>query len=231
MDTSELILRIAFSFLVLFVMTRITGRKEISQMTFFNFASAIAIGSISANLVVNANFSIQHGFIALLGWTILTLVMDLIDIKSKEGRKVVTGDPVIVIKEGKIVDKELKNQRLDLDALNSMLRQQRIFSLAEVDYAILEPNGKLSVLSRDYNLPLTKQDMNITGPQKVFPLPTEVISDGLVIKKNLEKLKLDIDWLKQQLDQAGIHSFSDVFYAQVQTDGSLFIDPQDKKNK
>jgi uncharacterized membrane protein YcaP (DUF421 family) len=221
MNLSELIIRIVIGFLVLFTLTRILGRKEISQMTFFNFVSAISIGSITANLVVSPSLSIRNGVIAIVGWTIFTLLMDFIDIKSKTLRKVVTGDPAIVIKEGKIVEKTLRSNRLDLDSLNAMLRQHNIFSMADVDYAIFETNGKLSVLPKDNKKPVTKSDMNIPIKPKVFPIPTEVISDGKILTKNLEKLNIDKNWVYQQLKQFKISSVSDVFFAQIQTDGTL----------
>lgn len=228
METPELIVRISLGFIVLFILARIMGRKEISQMTFFNFVSAIAIGSIAANLAVNQNLSIQNGVLALAGWTAFTLVMDLIDIKSKKARKVTTGDPITVIKEGKIVERALKKSRLDIDALKTMLRQKNIFSLADVDYAIFETNGNLSVMPKEPKQPLTKSDMNKVNPsKKMVPLPTEVITDGMVLTNNLTKLKLDQAWLDQQLQQAGIKSASDVFYAEVQQDGTLFTDNRD----
>jgi len=227
-ETPELIVRISLGFIVLFILARIMGRKEISQMTFFNFVSAIAIGSIAANLAVNQNLSIQNGVLALAGWTAFTLVMDLIDIKSKKARKVTTGDPITVIKEGKIVERALKKSRLDIDALKTMLRQKNIFSLADVDYAIFETNGNLSVMPKEPKQPLTKSDMNKVNPsKKMVPLPTEVITDGMVLTNNLTKLKLDQAWLDQQLQQAGIKSASDVFYAEVQQDGTLFTDNRD----
>jgi uncharacterized membrane protein YcaP (DUF421 family) len=224
MDIIELIIRIAVGFLVLFTLTRIMGRKEVSQMTFFNFVSAIAIGSIAANLVVNSNLSIRNGIIALVGWSVFTLLMDLLDIKSKKARKVTTGDPIIVIKEGKIVEHALRKSRLDIDALNAMLRQKNIFSLADVDYAIFETNGKLSVMPKETKQPITKSDMNIMTQAKRYSLPTEVITDGRILTNNLSKLKLDENWLEQQLHNAGVDSVSDVFFAQVQQDGTLFID-------
>jgi uncharacterized membrane protein YcaP (DUF421 family) len=224
MDLSELMIRIAIGFLVLFTLTRILGRKEISQMTFFNFVSAIAIGSLAANLVISQDLSIRNGVIALLGWALFTLLMDFIDLKSKTLRKVVTGDPTIVIKEGKIVDKALRSSRLDLDSLNAMLRQQNIFSIADVDYAIFETNGKISAIPKDNKKAVTKSDMNIPIQPKVFSIATEVISDGKILTQNLEKLNLDKNWVNQQLKQLNINSYSDVLYAQIQTDGTLFVD-------
>lgn len=228
MNSFELLLRITLTFIVLFTLARIMGRKEISQMTFFNFVSAIAIGSIAANLAVSQNLSIRNGVLALAGWTVYTLIMDFIDIKSIRGRKVTTGDPIIVIKEGKIIESAMRKSRLDLDSLNTMLRQKNIFSLADVDYAIFETNGKVSVMPKESKQPLTKGDMNLsTMKNKVYPIATEVISDGNVLTNNLSKLNLDRNWLDQQLKQANIDSVEDVFYAEVQQDGSLYIDNRD----
>ncbi len=129
MNIPELLIRITIAFVTLFILARIMGRKEISQITFFNFVSAIAIGSVTANLVINQNVSIRNGFIALIGWTIFTLFMDFVDIKSKKLRKITTGDPVVVIKEGNIVENALRKSRLDIDSLNAMLRQKSVFPL------------------------------------------------------------------------------------------------------
>lgn len=150
--------------------------------------------------------------------------MDFIDLKSKALRKVVSGDPVILIKDGKIMDKSLRSSRLDLDTLTAMLRQQNIFSIADVDYAIFETNGKLSVMPKEDKKTVTKLDMNVPSKQKVVPIPTEIISDGKLLTKNLEKLNLDKNWVTQQLKQQNIHSVADVFFAQIQTDGTLYTD-------
>lgn len=225
MALGELILRIALGFAVLFCLTRIMGRKEISQMTFFNFVSAIAIGSICGNLVVGQDLSIRNGVFALIGWALFTLTMDFTDIKFKAARKFTTGDPLIVIKNGKILDSSLKKARLDMDSLNAMLRQQNIFSMSDVDYAIFETNGKLSVMKKEAKQSITKEDMQISNTKaKLYPMATEVITDGKVLTNNLAKLNLDTVWLDQRLRQAGIKSASEVFYAEIQTDGSLYID-------
>jgi uncharacterized membrane protein YcaP (DUF421 family) len=204
------------------------GRKEISQMTFFNWTSAIGIGSITANLAVNQNLSVRNGVIALIVWTLFTLLMDMVDIKSKRGRKVTTGDPIIVVRNGQIMEGALKNSRLDIDALLAMLRQKNAFSLTDVDYAILETNGQLSVLKKVNKQPATQSDINgVSATTTLSPLATEVISDGKINKENLSKLKLDHSWLDQELKNANIKSVSDVFYAEVHQDGSLYFDKRD----
>ncbi|WP_080848213.1 YetF domain-containing protein [Cytobacillus gottheilii] len=225
MSILELALRILLSFLTMLVMTRIMGRKEISQMTFFNFVSAIAIGSIGANLAVSQNLSIRNGVLALVGWGIITIIMDLLDIKSKKTRIALEGEPLIVIKDGQIMEKVLRKVRLDIDALNAMLRQKNVFSLTDVNYAILENNGELSVMKKENKQFITKSDLSIqSDPNKLYPISTGVISDGKVNIENLSKLNLTEDWLDQQLRKNGITSVSDVFYAEIQNDGTLYID-------
>ncbi|MBT2679440.1 DUF421 domain-containing protein [Bacillus sp. ISL-35] len=228
MNQLELILRIAIGFIVLFSMARWSGRKEISQMTFFNLVSAIAFGSIAAALVVNPSVSILNGIIALLGWAVFTVFTDFIHIKSKKARKLLMGDPVIVIKKGKIMEDALRQTRLDTDSLQALLRQQSIFSLNDVEYAIFETDGKLSVMKKDNKQTVTKSDMNIAMPQGNFvPLSTELVADGKMNLKNLAKMNKDQTWLHEQLQLAGVQSVDDVFYAEVQPDGNLYIDKRD----
>ncbi|MEQ6388385.1 DUF421 domain-containing protein [Bacillaceae bacterium S4-13-58] len=229
MSISELLIRLTIGFVGLFALTRIMGRKEISQMTFFNFVSAIAIGSLTSMLILSQNLSIRNGVIALVGWTIFTLVMDTIDIKSKAARKVTTGDPIIVIKDGKIVERALKKSRLDVDSLMAMLRQKNVFSLNDVDYAVFETNGKISVMKIIEQQAATKKDINKISSAKVYPIPTEVISDGKILTKNLEKLNLDQNWLQQELSKAGIETVDNVFFAQVLQDGTLHIDQDNRR--
>jgi uncharacterized membrane protein YcaP (DUF421 family) len=224
-DVIELAVRIILSFLVLFTVTRITGRKEISQLTFFNFVSAITIGTIGGSLVTSADLSILNGVLALVGWGALTIVMGFIDIKSKKARKLLEGDPLIVIKKGMIMEQSLRKARLDIDELNVMLREKNVFSITDVDYAILETDGKLSVMKKENKQPLTRSDLRINNSkEQIIPLSTEVVSDGIINKKNLSELNLDEKWLEQELQKSGIQSVSDVFYAEIQKDGTLYID-------
>ncbi|NGP45530.1 DUF421 domain-containing protein [Bacillaceae bacterium SIJ1] len=224
MDYIEATLRIFVSFFVLLILTRLIGRKEISQLTFFNFASAIAIGTLAASITVNQSISITYGVYALVIWALLTIVMGLVDIKSKTLRTMIEGQPVIVIKQGQVMEKELKKMRLDIDALKGLLRKKNIFSIQDVDYAILETDGKLSAIKKDGKQTVTKQDMNIPLKTATIATPTQVISDGEIDHLNLEKLQLREEWIIQQLQQAGVQSVSDVFYAEINKDGALYID-------
>ncbi|WP_369361844.1 DUF421 domain-containing protein [Priestia megaterium] len=225
MNILEIVIRVAISFLVLLVLTRIMGRKEISQMTFFNFVSAITIGTLSGALVTDQTLSMGNGLIALLAWSIFTITIGLMTIKSKKTRQIIDGEPVIVIKNGKIMEDALRKVRLDMDSLTASLREKDIFSLMDVEYAIFETDSKLSIMKKENKLPLTKSDMNIDKPKKdLFPLATEVIVDGVINTNNLAKLNLDRKWLYEKLQQLGVQSISEVFYAEIQKNGQLFID-------
>lgn len=230
MDLSTLLSRLALSFITLFLLTRIMGRKEISQMTFFNFVSAISIGTIGASLAIDSSISLRNGIIALVGWAIFTLVLGWLNIKSASARKVISGQPIIVIKEGKILENELKKVRLDMAELNSLLRESGTFSIKDVDYALFETDGKLSVLKKQEKQPILQKDLAVQpAVQKVFPIPTSVVADGHVLTSNLDKLKVDQTWLDEQLQMAGVQSLEDVFYAEVQEDGTLHVDYTDNK--
>ncbi|MUV38821.1 UPF0702 transmembrane protein YcaP [Lentibacillus sp. JNUCC-1] len=228
MEINQLVLRIVLSFILLFALARIMGRKEISQMTFFNFVSAIAIGTIAGTLVTSENLSIQNGIIALVGWALFTLLMGYIDIKSRKARKLTTGAPLIVIKNGKIMEDSLRSARLDIDSLIALLRQKNIFFISDVEYAIFETSGKLSVMKKEIKQCVTKGDMNLPGATpNVYPIGTEVISDGTVNRQNLTDLGLNMDWIEKQMKQAGINSLDQIFYAEMQVDGTLYFDEKD----
>ena len=194
-------------------------------MTFFNFVSAISIGTLGASLAIDSSISITNGLIALIAWSAFTIFVGFLDIKSPKFRMAIEGQPIILIKKGKIMENELRKIRLDIDALNALLRKKNIFSVSDVDYAIFEFDGTLSVMKKEPKQALTKSDMNIDQTNvNVFPISTSVISDGEIKQENLKKLNLDRQWLERQLKLSGVESISEVFYAEVQKDGTLYID-------
>ncbi|MEG7380868.1 DUF421 domain-containing protein [Bacillus subtilis] len=227
MPIPQLIIRLIIAFITLLVLTRLMGRKEIAQLTFFNFVSAISIGTIGASLAIDSTLSIRNGFIALFAWTVFTIIVGFLDIKFPAIRYAVEGQPVILIRKGKIMDKQLRSVRLDLDALQTLLRKKNIFSLADVDYAIFETDGSLSVLKKEAKQNVTKKDMNVQGENAKVSHPASVIADGKVREDNLKKLNLNKQWLMDRLKEAGIQHPKEVFYAEVQTDGTLYIDKKE----
>lgn len=224
MDFYELSFRLVLSFIMLLIITRVMGRKELSQITFHNFVSAVAIGNIGASLAIDDSLDLLNGIYALIGWTLFTVGLGYLDIKSKRLMKWFNGDALIVIKGGKIMEGALRKARLDLDSLNLMLRKKNVFSITDVDYAIFETDGTLSVMKKDNKQSVTKEDLGFIKSSSVIPIGTEVISDGNINERNLKTLNLSPLWLEQQLRKAGVNDPSDIFYAEVQKDGSLYID-------
>src|SRR5699024_1285793 len=122
-------------------MTRLMCRKQLSQLTFFNYITGIALGSIAANIASETNVHFLNGVTSLIWWALLTILVAYIGVKSKRGRILIDGQPVIVIKQGKILENQLKDLQLNMDDLSMLLREQKVFSLADVENAVFEPNG------------------------------------------------------------------------------------------
>lgn len=218
----DIIIRTTLCFFILLLLTRILGIKQMSQMTFFNYVTGITIGSIAAAMVLSADSFFSNELIALLWWCFLTFFLAFITLKSTKLREILDGQPVILIKKGILDRNSLNKTRISLEDLLIMLREQLIFSIVEVDYAILEPNGKLSVLKKIEYLSPTLKDLNIHNAYPKY-LPTQLIVDGKLLYKNLIELDISIKWLDEQLNKKNIYDIKDVFYAEIQQDGSLYI--------
>ncbi|MEC3883364.1 DUF421 domain-containing protein [Halobacillus sp. HZG1] len=225
MSITTLLIRLAIAFFTLLILTRIMGRKEISQMTFFNFVSAISIGTLGASLAIDSTLSVRNGLIALAVWSAFTILMGLLDIKSKNARKTLEGQPIIIIRNGQILENEMRKTRLDTDELNLLLRKKNVFSVGDVDYAIFETDGTLSVLKKQGKRPATKDDVH-TPYQTTQSNPTSsiVIQDGKVNHGNLESLQWSLEKLEKKLSANGLNTLEDIFYAEVKEDGSLYVD-------
>ncbi|MCJ8013636.1 DUF421 domain-containing protein [Paenibacillus sp. KQZ6P-2] len=212
---------LGFGFLLL--LTRILGKKQLSHMTFFTYITGIALGNIAGEMVIHKEIPVLAGITGLTLWTILTIFIEKLSLKSPWVRVILDGEPAIVIKNGRIQPKAMALAKLNMDDLSMLLRENNVFSVREVDYAILEPNGRLSVLKKQEEENPTKKDLQIPIQKRLY-LPTELISDGKIVEKNLKNLQLSHEWLEQQIKQLGAQSIHEVFFAELQSDGSIFID-------
>lgn len=221
----DMIVRSTVTFVILLVMTRLLGKKQLSHLTFFNYVTGITIGSIAANISSDSDKRLLDGLTSLVWWSLLTVLVGYISLKSAKVRVAIDGEPIIIIKNGIIIESALAKTRLNLDDLCMMLRERDTFSIEEVDYAILEPHGKLSILKKPQYQAATKKD---TGAKTAAPryIPSEIISDGKYVEKNLKELGISRTWVERQLEKSGTPSVTDVFYAELQSDGSLYISPR-----
>ena len=220
-----MILRATGAFFILLLMTRIMGRKQLSQLTYFNYITGIALGSIAADIAAETKTHFLNGLTSLLWWSFLTILVGFIGLKSAKARIAFDGQPVIVIKQGKILEKELGKLRLNMDDLSMLLREQKVFSVQDVEDAVFEPNGKLSIMLKEEKQPITKKDQNILTVKPKY-IPMELIADGYVVEKNLKEAGVSLDWLKSQLGLLKL-SLDDVFFVELQKDGTLYIDKRE----
>ena len=219
----DLLIKTTLVFIIMLSLTRILGKKQISHLTFFNYIAGVTIGSIAANMISNASKSFIGEALSLIWFCALTILSEYIGLKSGTIRTITDGQPTILIKKGNIIKHSLSLNRLNMDDLSMMLRKQSIFSIKEVDYAVLEPDGSLSILKKQQEQHIIKKDMKIPTTTIDY-IPCEIIVDGKIIKHNLRELNLNEEWLKKQLKQHSINSIKDVFYAEIQSDGTLFIE-------
>ncbi|MEG0385096.1 MAG: DUF421 domain-containing protein, partial [Solibacillus sp.] len=210
----EMLIRTTFAFFAILLLARIIGKKQISQLTFFHYVTGITFGSIAAEISAQAETPFLDGLVSLIWWTVLTIFVTYLTFKSSKARVLFDDRPMIVIQSGVILNDNLEKARLHMDEVTMLLREQSIFSLDEVHHAIFETNGELTVLKKPLMREVTKEDLKIASPAPQY-MPTELVSDGKIIVKNLNELNLTEDWLLKKLSKKNIHSVEDVYYAQI----------------
>ncbi len=206
------------SVFVLFIFARLAGKKQISQLSFFHYVIGISIGSIAAAFAVDMDIDFPEFLTSVAIYGLFPLILSQISIKSYKGRKILNGSPTILIQDGKIIENNLRKTRINIDELLEECRLKSAFNLSEIEFAILETNGQVSVQMKPSNLPLTPKDMEINTKYK--GLCANIIVDGTVLHENLSTINKDKKWLKSQLEKHGITDASDILLA--------FIDSSDK---
>jgi uncharacterized membrane protein YcaP (DUF421 family) len=205
----DILIRTITALMILLLIARILGKQTISNMTFHDFVTGITLGAIAANLAFNKQIEVWYLILSLIVVTITSYTLAVIAIKSRKLRKWISGSPTVMIEDGKILEDNMKKVRYTMDSLNQSLREKDIFNIEEVEYALLEDNGKLSVLKKDEYWYVTKKDLKII-PNTVF-FPVELIMDGEIMEENLVRNGLEKEWLIKELKNRG-KKISDVFY-------------------
>lgn len=227
MSWIEITFRIIASYLVLLIMTRLMGKVQLSQLTFFNYVTGITIGSMAATLAIEDDLNIFHGIYSLILWAVLTYVIEIITLKSNKVRELIDGKPDIIIDHGEVINSKLKKTKLSMDEINMLLRNQNIFNIEEVDFAILETNGKLTVLKKPEFQNPNKNDLHTTLTATKY-LPVPIILKGTINYKNLDDMNINMEWLNSEIKKKGYQSIEDIYYAEIKTDGQLYIMPAQK---
>lgn len=208
MEILKVILTSFLSAVALFVIAKILGHKQMSQLDFFDYITGITIGSIASELATELEKPWKP-LIAMIVYGIITVVLTLLTSKLPKLRKYINGTPTIIMNSGKIYRKNMKKAKMDLSEFMVMCRQEGYFNLNDIATAIFEYNGRLTILPKATKRPVNPNDLNIVPPPE--KISTEVIMDGQILEENLNRLGLDINWLNKELKCQGYKSPKEIF--------------------
>lgn len=209
-------------YIALFIIIKCLGKTQISQITPFDFISALVLGEFVGSAIFDDKIGLLEIFFSILIWGGLIYLTELVTQKSRRLRMILEGGPSIIINGGQLDYKELKRNQLDIDQLQQLLRSKDIFSVGDVEYAILETNGGLSVLRKFEADHPTSKELQMKGEGK-RKMPLTIISDGEVLVENLKKAGLDEVWLQKELQIRGINKHEEIFYAEWEPGEDLHI--------
>ena len=222
------IIKIVAIYLLSLFLSRKVGTKLISHMNFFDLIMSVSMASMIAAIIIDKDSATISGIIALILFSILTIVTSYVSIKSFRLRKILNSEPVILVDNGRILDMNMKKLRITINELMMKLREKHTFNLSDVEYAIMERDGKLSVLVKAESKPIVPKDINIEV--KSSGLLNDIIIDGKIIERNLAIAGVDKEWLENRLKVNKISSVSDVFYAGIDKNKKLTISKRCSNN-
>ncbi|OKL36710.1 DUF421 domain-containing protein [Domibacillus mangrovi] len=222
----EVVLRSLLFLTVLFATTKLLGKRQLSQLSFFEYVVGITIGSIGGELVTGVEKNIMHGLLGLAVFAAIPFLVGFISLKNKAFRDFMEGRGVVFIKNGKIMEDNLKKERYTIDELMELLRKKDVFQVSDVEFAVLEAAGDLSILLKKENQPLTPKDLNLQVPS--IKEPQTVIMDGKILDEPLSTINQSRNWLNTELDKLGV-TIENVFLGQVDSYGQLTVDLFDDK--
>jgi uncharacterized membrane protein YcaP (DUF421 family) len=219
-----LTIKVIVGFVTLFFIIIITGRTSISQLTPFHLVFVLVLGDFLGNTIYEDKVRTFHFLYAIGLWTLLMLGIEFMTLKNKSTRSLLLGDPNIIIRDGVMDRKLLKKNKLDVNQVLSILRQNNVFSVREVKYGILETNGQISILLKSKYQTPDKQDLNL--PESPVYLPTSLILGGEILWDNLHELGFDQQWLDNQLTTNGYDNVKRIFYADWRESEGIHISPK-----
>ncbi|KAF2428383.1 DUF421 domain-containing protein [Bacillus subtilis] len=222
----EVVIRSLLFVVVLFLITKWLGKKQLSELSFFEYVVGITIGSIGAEVITGLERNMFNGIIGIVVFAAIPFLAGLLSLKSKGFRNFIEGKATVFIKDGKIMEDNLKKERYTTDELLELLRKKDVFKVADVEFAVLEPTGDLSVMLKKENQPLTPKDVNLTVAS--VKEPQTVIMDGEILDEPLSTIGRSRGWLKTELEKQGV-TIENVFIGQVDSYGQLTIDLFDDK--
>jgi uncharacterized membrane protein YcaP (DUF421 family) len=218
----NILLRVILAVMLLLFVTKFLTKRNLSNLTYFDYVAGALLGTISGNLAFNLKISILNFIFSIVCTALVLMLFSYCSFKYKSLRKILAGEPTILIRNGKILEDTMRKLNYSFDYLVQQLRQENVFDLSKVEFAILEPSGELSIQLKSQHNPVTLQDLNISKPPE--GLVTELILDGKILESNLSQRNLNPQWLYQELVKHGIKSIDEVAFAALASNGNLYLD-------
>lgn len=229
MDLLKVAVTSAASLAVLFVLTKLMGNKQVSQLSMFDYIIGISIGSIAAEFATELE-NPENSLVAMVIYAVIAFLVSVITSKSITAQKIITGRPLILLDNGKLYRKNFRKARIDINEFLTHCRNQGYFDLSDVQTAVFEYNGAISVLPVETARPLNPSDMQLNPQQQ--KLIVNVILDGHISEPNLKMTGNNKVWLEKQLHAQGYHSEKEVFLGTVNTvDNTLTLYPLKTEEK
>ncbi|WP_018752418.1 DUF421 domain-containing protein [Paenibacillus sanguinis] len=222
----EIILRTLLAAVVLFIITRLLGKRQISQLSFFEYTTGITIGSLAAYISLDVDVEWYIGLVAVGVWFLISISVEYVQLKSKRFRSWIDSSSTVLIQDGKILEGNLKKERLTNEELLEQLRKKSIFKTAEVEFAVMEPDGQINALLKTEHQPLTPAQLGLKVPPE--PEPQTIILSGNIMNEPMAALGLSHRWLNNELKKLGV-SLEQVNLGQVDAYGQFYVDLYDDR--
>ena len=215
-------------YIIVLAVMRLMGKREIGQLQPFELAISIMIADLAATPMAETGIPITNGIMPILGLLVMHLIISMINIKSTKARQIICGKPSLLIFRGKIDQNVLKKERFTINELEERLRDNNIFNIGDVEYAILETSGQVTVIPKPNKRPTTPEDFNIEP--KYEGIPYDLVVDGKVEYENLKKIGKDYKWLQKQTEKFGIKP-EQALIVTIDGDNKFFCQATEKEKK
>lgn len=216
-----LFVRVLILYLLIFFVLRITGKRQLSELQPFDLVMTLLIADLASVPASNTGVPLIYGIVPILALFLLQELVSFLSLKSEEIRRVVCGESVLLISRGTVQEKALRGTRYTMNDLMEQLRSKDVFNISDVEFAILETNGEVSVLLKGAQQQPTYQAMGLPGPSAAPPYM--LIQDGKLHREALRMAGRDENWLIKKLAKAGITQYGDAFFAFLDCNGTLFM--------
>ncbi|MBZ5750022.1 DUF421 domain-containing protein [Metabacillus rhizolycopersici] len=221
MKVMYLTIELIIGFFLLFIIVKFVGKKIINQITPFTFIAAIVLGELLGNALYDHQIGVLYIIYSMALWSILLFIVEYLGQKSLLFRGIFEGKPAALIKNGVVDREELRKNRMNINQLQSLLRQSETFSIREVAFCYLEANGSISILKKSQYQKTTLEDFNLLD--KPVYVPVTLIRDGEVLWDEIKDLRYDESWLKRQLLSQNVSDYKDVFIAEWLEGDGIFV--------